>query len=194
MSGISSESIEASTARMQAARKAISGGSDCPWSVEPYASSGRRLAYLVDAQILAIAYLNRLAADREIGDRLPRCRFCGAIATCYGSYEGDTGFACDDCCGHGREDGHCESIADLCDAYLGRLAVEREEREERARSIDATWLRSQFAVDDEFPDVWIADGVQLSDGVVVCRGGQIAEVKTRGQLLDLLRILKGSES
>lgn len=40
------------------------------------------------------------------------CRFCDATATCHGTYDGDTGFACDDCCGHGCEDGHCETITE----------------------------------------------------------------------------------
>jgi hypothetical protein len=44
---------------------------------------------------------------------LPRflCQFCGAPATCYGAYEGNPpGYACDDCCGHGCEDGDCGPI------------------------------------------------------------------------------------
>ena len=40
-----------------------------------------------------------------------RCRFCGKPATCFGAYEGlDGDFACDDCCGHGCEDGRCVAI------------------------------------------------------------------------------------
>lgn len=37
---------------------------------------------------------------------------CGAPATCSGQYEGHGGHtpACDDCCGHGNEDGHCKPI------------------------------------------------------------------------------------
>lgn len=77
---------------------------------------------------------DRLAADREIGDRLPRCRFCGTLATCHGTYEGDTGFACDACCGHGCEDGRCESISELCNSHLSRLATDRAERD-RDKSI-----------------------------------------------------------
>lgn len=41
------------------------------------------------------------------------CEHCGAKpATCYGKYEGMTtsAYACDDCCGHGCEDGKCEFI------------------------------------------------------------------------------------
>lgn len=42
-----------------------------------------------------------------------RCAQCGGIATCTGSYEGagePDKPACDDCCGHGNEDGHCRPI------------------------------------------------------------------------------------
>lgn len=39
------------------------------------------------------------------------CEHCGKPATCCGSYEGSSaGFACDDCCGHGCEDGKCEPV------------------------------------------------------------------------------------
>ena len=36
------------------------------------------------------------------------CFWCQAPATCHGTYEGHTGYACDECCGHGCEDGWCE--------------------------------------------------------------------------------------
>ncbi len=39
----------------------------------------------------------------------PRCSICDNPATCYGAYEGqDPHYACDDCCGHGNEDGYCD--------------------------------------------------------------------------------------
>lgn len=42
----------------------------------------------------------------------PRCAICGKPATCLGRYEdpGEPEYACDDCCGHGNEDGWCNSI------------------------------------------------------------------------------------
>jgi hypothetical protein len=42
----------------------------------------------------------------------PVCANCGKPATCYGSYEGHEvrGYACDDCCGHGNEDGECHPV------------------------------------------------------------------------------------
>lgn len=38
------------------------------------------------------------------------CMNCDKPATCYGTYENCTGYACDDCCGHGCEDGRCDKI------------------------------------------------------------------------------------
>jgi hypothetical protein len=36
---------------------------------------------------------------------------CDNLATCTGSYDGSPeAAACDDCCGHGCEDGHCEPL------------------------------------------------------------------------------------
>ncbi len=43
---------------------------------------------------------------------LPVCFNCGKPATCLGAYEGaeTENYACDECCGHGNEDGHCHPI------------------------------------------------------------------------------------
>ncbi len=41
------------------------------------------------------------------------CEHCGENpATCRGRYESmkEDAYACDDCCGHACEDGHCEPI------------------------------------------------------------------------------------
>jgi len=42
----------------------------------------------------------------------PRCAICGLPATCIGAYEGSSidEPACDTCCGHGNEDGHCRPL------------------------------------------------------------------------------------
>jgi hypothetical protein len=42
----------------------------------------------------------------------PKVCECGKPAACFGSYEDDlhSAYACDDCCGHGCEDGHCEPV------------------------------------------------------------------------------------
>jgi hypothetical protein len=46
------------------------------------------------------------------------CDFCGKPATCYGQYEGveeaedgSPDYGCDDCCGHGNEDGWCKPLS-----------------------------------------------------------------------------------
>lgn len=57
-------------------------------------------------------------AELDLDERMQRllrtlkCRTCDAPATCIGEYEGHGGEqpACDDCCGHGNEDGHCERV------------------------------------------------------------------------------------
>lgn len=40
------------------------------------------------------------------------CAHCGKPATCIGKYEAMefASPACDDCCGHACEDGHCDEI------------------------------------------------------------------------------------
>lgn len=39
------------------------------------------------------------------------CAWCGKPATCFGQYESaPSGFACDECCQHGNEDGRCIDI------------------------------------------------------------------------------------
>lgn len=42
----------------------------------------------------------------------PLCNTCKRPATCKGAYEGqaEETYSCDDCCGHGNEDGHCELL------------------------------------------------------------------------------------
>lgn len=41
-----------------------------------------------------------------------KCIHCGNPASCVGKYDNMDGYepACDDCCGHGNEDGHCEQV------------------------------------------------------------------------------------
>jgi hypothetical protein len=48
-----------------------------------------------------------------------RC-LCGNSAACIGLYEAWTKHqkaepSCNDCCGHGCEDGHCDKVYDICD-------------------------------------------------------------------------------
>jgi hypothetical protein len=55
--------------------------------------------------------------QRERAERaealLPKC-VCGAIATCFGFGESpeNMAYACDDCCGHGNEDGRCVHLTE----------------------------------------------------------------------------------
>lgn len=47
----------------------------------------------------------------------PKCVDCGSPASCFGSYEQcKLGYACDNCCGHGNEDGRCVFIAGIPEA------------------------------------------------------------------------------
>jgi hypothetical protein len=70
------------------------------------------------ARIIDAAFIEKLKAAA-------RCQFCKKPATCVGAYEGNEKpeFACDDCCGHGNEDGWCLSLDDeeryRCPACLG---------------------------------------------------------------------------
>jgi hypothetical protein len=61
----------------------------------------------------------------------PTCGVCGKPATCLGCYEGQAGgtYACDDCCGHGNEDGKCAPIALL--AQRGWPTMPETEREHK---------------------------------------------------------------
>lgn len=42
------------------------------------------------------------------------CQECGRRSICVGRYEGhgEEGASCDECCGHGNEDGHCHQLTD----------------------------------------------------------------------------------
>jgi hypothetical protein len=57
----------------------------------------------------------KLTAVTDEQIRELRCEICGKPATCVGRYEDmpEPGTpACDDCCGHGCEDGHCDPLYD----------------------------------------------------------------------------------
>jgi hypothetical protein len=61
---------------------------------------------------------------RHLADR---CAHCRKPATCRGAYEGrGEAYACDDCCGHGCEDGRCEPA--VSDADCAPRAVEQVRR------------------------------------------------------------------
>jgi len=48
--------------------------------------------------------------QKHAGDHV--CAVCGKPATCLGQYDNMTeeAYACDDCCGHGCEDGKCRPV------------------------------------------------------------------------------------
>ena len=51
--------------------------------------------------------------DEDLGTATRVCATCGKPATCHGAYEGHDDppqDSCDDCCGHGNEDGWCRPI------------------------------------------------------------------------------------
>jgi hypothetical protein len=52
---------------------------------------------------------------------------CGKPASCIGAYEGaeEYSLACDACCFHGNEDGHCEQLSEIDNKKLNRLLAER---------------------------------------------------------------------
>jgi hypothetical protein len=54
-----------------------------------------------------------------------KCAICDNPATCIGRYEMATADepACDDCCGHGCEDGHCTPIEDVPSEMLAAFAT-----------------------------------------------------------------------
>lgn len=52
------------------------------------------------------------ACEARAKDAAARCYVGCGPAACVGAYEGQTAdeYACDECCGHGQEDGHCRRI------------------------------------------------------------------------------------
>lgn len=101
---------------------------------------------------------------------------------------------------------------DLARAYLDRLASDRAEREERARPIDAEWLVS-IGFSEAGINGWSMLLQPTHDGCAVCElflshDGDIGILQDddhvvltsiptaskRGQLLDLLRVLKGGDA
>ena len=72
---------------------------------------------------------------RAIVDRLPKCDICGKPATCIGNYDGSSGFACDDCCGHGNEDGYCKPITGAAITWLEDcMRLQQQDDAEAARA------------------------------------------------------------
>lgn len=58
-------------------------------------------------------HLPKPEPDEPLPAAAPTCHICGKPATCIGQYESaeEESPACDDCCGHGCEDGKCRPVA-----------------------------------------------------------------------------------
>lgn len=72
----------------------------------------------------------------------PTCEHCGELpAVCVGAYDGESlAVACDECCGHGCEDGWCRELdedwrAQVADLMLGASARSEADRVETAGQI-----------------------------------------------------------
>lgn len=100
------------------------------------------------------------------------------------------------------------TVEKVAKALRDRLAADRAEREERARPIDAEWFQehgndigSLFVCrgDIEYELEWAAGTPGIGIDLTVysgprkcfCHSVHLPHVVTRGQLLDLLRVLKG---
>lgn len=81
------------------------------------------------------------------------CARCGEPATCLGAYEGaeTEQYGCDECCGHGNEDGHCEAVGDVDTLRANSLALLAEVRRLTA-ALDEAQHSSSMACIDADPD------------------------------------------
>jgi hypothetical protein len=100
-----------------------------PWHVRHWVTDGFWRIEAADGQLVATV-LSRgrdgITPDdegREVAVAIctavnragPRvCANCGKPASCFGSYETELhpAYACNACCAHGNEDGHCEPLGD----------------------------------------------------------------------------------
>lgn len=92
----------------------------------------------MDWQARALAAEAKLACHIEAS---PRCASCGVnTATCFGAYEdpeAQPGFACDDCCGHGNEDGWCVPIAEIPAKWAQVAALSEKYEQELSAKLHA---------------------------------------------------------
>jgi hypothetical protein len=90
----------------------------------------RKLAQSIRDLLVLLA-----SKDQQQARDWPMCRQCEKRpASCFGAYEGsghDVSLACDDCCGHGNEDGWCKPLVEAA-AMVGPL-MERAENAEQAK-------------------------------------------------------------
>lgn len=77
-----------------------------------------------------------LASSKEITNKLlvdttPKCSICGKPASCMGQYDGTPwSYACNECCGHGCEDGQCYEIDKIPERFAFELDQCKEAEEE----------------------------------------------------------------
>ena len=119
------------------------------------------------------------------------CATCGKPATCVGAYEGATEEApsCDDCCGHGCEDGKCRPLAgtegDSADAptppsfYVASKTKHAEmwkAAREAGEPIIATWIDEagpgQTKDPGELADRCVREAAQASATILYCEPGE----------------------
>lgn len=87
-------------------------------------------------------FIKHIQAQRDAAiKRAPKCSVCGKPATCLGRYEGHGPWrwACDDCCGHGNEDGECRPISDVAEWMTTKLDAVIKRAEKAELTVD-TWL------------------------------------------------------
>lgn len=76
-----------------------------------------------------------------------KCHSCGKSATCLGSYEGSpVAYGCDACCGHGNEDGFCQSVEWIFEAAReigGMFDCNPETEENLVAVIEKCWRGSK---------------------------------------------------
>lgn len=107
-----------------------------------------------------------------------RCHICGGEPSCVGVYEGDRpALACDECCGHGNEDGWCVPL-DISRFGEGDLAIVRALLDRGGeRELDASFI-AWLLVDGRgnvlvercprkralFGGEWFVPGGRINDG------------------------------
>lgn len=86
---------------------------DKKWNDEQYYWVSREEVRLAAAGVTDVAPTSPPSDDNPPASDAPLvCSHCGKPASCIGRYDNmiEDAPACDDCCGHGCEDGHCEPI------------------------------------------------------------------------------------
>lgn len=89
------------------------------WSAHVTALGEKVVGHYLDAPSRALSLACALLVlaqgilSGEPSEEPARCQMCGKPAACLGVYENpdnDPAYACDECCGHGNEDGWCNPV------------------------------------------------------------------------------------